>query len=110
MKAKNFKKINVQGIISNFDVSVMDQALLEGSVAYNHNLPSEIHSAADILSWHIQKNKPTFRKRQLFQIWKKIAHASAGPGYSDKKEYPKFLPRANKILAKRILKPFALKF
>ncbi|MEA4910918.1 hypothetical protein SDC9_21761 [bioreactor metagenome] len=109
MKTKNFKKIDVQKIISDFDTRVIDEALIEGSKAYNHNLPSEIHSASDILAWWVQKRKVTIRKTQMFQLWKKIARSTMGKNYVDKGEYPAHNKNAGNYLYDYVSLPFFIK-
>ncbi|MDD3940327.1 MAG: hypothetical protein PHQ01_02000 [Candidatus Pacebacteria bacterium] len=88
MKAKRFKRIDVDQIINDFDNTVIDKALREGSVAYNERLPSLVHSAAEILTCWVSRRKVVLRKSQLFQLWKKIARKTMGENYFDKGEYP----------------------
>lgn len=109
MKAKRFKSVSVQKIVSEFDVAVMDKALLEGSKAYNHALPSEIHSALEILSWWIGKTKAILRKQQMFQLWKKIARKTMGKNYVDKGEYPAHDKRAGNFFYEYVSLPFFIK-
>lgn len=110
MKAKRFKMINVSQIVNDFDNDVMDKALQEGSSAYNHQLPSLVHSATEILNWFVQKRKVVLRKSQLFQLWKKIARKTMGKGYIDKGEYPAHDKTGGNFLYNYVQLPFVLKW
>lgn len=102
MNRKRFGSLSVEKIILDFDKFVKTKT-------NSKEKPSETYTAVEILRWYIQVKKVTLRKKQLFPLWKKIARATAGPGYVDKGEYPKHFQKANEILFKSTSRPFAFR-